>query len=200
VKTSDRGCVATIGNFDGVHLGHTQVITAVKQRAEALGLPSLAITFEPTPIEYFAPDKAPARLTRLAEKLHLLEAQQIDRTLILRFNQFLATQPAEEFVKQILVEQLGVKASLCREMTSALVISAKVTLRCCSRWVKSLALRWKTCRRLRSTLKGSAVRVFVVRCWPVILSKQKSAWVVITALQVEWGMEISVVDRLASLP
>ena len=109
VKSSDRGCVATIGNFDGVHLGHAQVITAVKQRAEALGLPSLAITFEPTPIEYFAPDKAPARLTRLAEKLHLLEAQQIDRTLILRFNQFLATQPAEEFVKQILVEQLGVK-------------------------------------------------------------------------------------------
>jgi riboflavin kinase/FMN adenylyltransferase len=91
VKSSDRGCVATIGNFDGVHLGHAQVITAVKQRAEALGLPSLAITFEPTPIEYFAPDKAPARLTRLAEKLHLLEAQQIDRTLILRFNQFLAT-------------------------------------------------------------------------------------------------------------
>ncbi|MDX1654047.1 MAG: bifunctional riboflavin kinase/FAD synthetase [Candidatus Competibacteraceae bacterium] len=104
-----RGCVATIGNFDGVHLGHQAVLGQLRSRAEALELPELVITFEPQPAEYFAPDRAPARLTRLREKLQALAAQRVDRVLCLHFQRHLATQPAEAFIRQLLVEQLGVR-------------------------------------------------------------------------------------------
>jgi riboflavin kinase / FMN adenylyltransferase len=66
------GCVATIGNFDGVHLGHRAVFQRLRDRGRALGLPVTVITFEPQPMEFFAPDAAPARLTRLREKLAAL--------------------------------------------------------------------------------------------------------------------------------
>ena len=62
IRARHRGCVATIGNYDGVHLGHQKVLEALA--AKAGGLPVTVVTFEPTPQEFFAPDRAPARLSR----------------------------------------------------------------------------------------------------------------------------------------
>jgi len=99
----------TIGNFDGVHRGHQQVISQLRRVAKAASLPTVVIIFEPQPIEYFAPDKAPKRLARFREKIAYLKAQQIDYLLCLRFNQELASQSAEDFVQQILAEGLNTK-------------------------------------------------------------------------------------------
>lgn len=104
-----RGCAATIGNFDGVHLGHQAVLGQLAERAAALGLPTAVILFEPQPQEYFAPDQAPPRLTRLREKLVALRRFSVDRVLCLRFNQQLAGLTAEQFVQQILVDGLDVR-------------------------------------------------------------------------------------------
>jgi riboflavin kinase/FMN adenylyltransferase len=99
----------TIGNFDGVHRGHQQVISQLQRVARAASLPTVVIIFEPQPIEYFAPDKAPKRLARFREKIAYLKAQQIDYLLCLRFNQELASQSAENFVQRILVNGLNTK-------------------------------------------------------------------------------------------
>ena len=99
----------TIGNFDGVHRGHQQVISQLRRVAKAASLPTVVIIFEPQPIEYFAPDKAPKRLARFREKIAYLKAQHIDYLLCLRFNQELASQSAEDFVQQILIEGLNTK-------------------------------------------------------------------------------------------
>jgi riboflavin kinase/FMN adenylyltransferase len=99
----------TIGNFDGVHCGHQQVINQLQRVARAASLPTVVIIFEPQPIEYFAPDKAPKRLARFREKIAYLKAQHIDYLLCLRFNQELASQSAEDFVQRILVDGLNTK-------------------------------------------------------------------------------------------
>lgn len=103
-----RGCVATIGNFDGVHLGHQAVLTQVREEAQKRQLPSTVILFEPQPLEFVAPDKAPYRITRLREKLRLLEQQGIDRVVCLRFDAKLQNLTAMEFVQQLLVDGLHV--------------------------------------------------------------------------------------------
>jgi len=103
------GCVATIGNFDGIHLGHQAVIGQLSEEAADRNVPSVLISFEPTPMEYFQPDKSPARLTRLREKLQVLRRFNIDKVLCLAFNQSLAQMPAEVFIKDILVDRLKVK-------------------------------------------------------------------------------------------
>ncbi|RMG36676.1 MAG: bifunctional riboflavin kinase/FAD synthetase [Gammaproteobacteria bacterium] len=109
LRETHRGCVATIGNFDGVHLGHQAVFEALKRRADEYGLPSLVITFEPQPLEYFRPLEAPPRLMRVREKLEFIERAGIDRVLLLRFDQDLALMPAEDFIREYLVEALGVR-------------------------------------------------------------------------------------------
>lgn len=109
LRAEHRGCVATIGNFDGVHRGHRAVIDALKQRAQEHGLPALLITLEPQPLEFFAPDKAPARLASLGEKLSLIRDAGIDRTLVLKFDGKMASMEAQDFIEKILVEKLGVR-------------------------------------------------------------------------------------------
>ncbi|MEM7563271.1 MAG: bifunctional riboflavin kinase/FAD synthetase [Pseudomonadota bacterium] len=99
----------TIGNFDGVHRGHQRVISQLKQVAEAASLPTVVIIFEPQPIEFFAPQKAPKRLSRFRDKIAFLKEQQIDYLLCLRFDQSLANQTAEAFVNDILVNQLNTR-------------------------------------------------------------------------------------------
>ena len=99
----------TIGNFDGVHRGHQLVINQLKQVAASASLPTVVIIFEPQPIEYFAPGKAPKRLSRFREKIAYLKAQQIDYLLCLHFDQKLAGQSAEDFVQKILVESLNTR-------------------------------------------------------------------------------------------
>lgn len=104
-----RGCVATIGNFDGIHLGHQSVLGQLAEEAADQGLPSLLISFEPQPMEYFQPDKAPARLTRLREKLQALRRFSVDQVLCLPFNRALAGMSAEAFIQDILVGALKIK-------------------------------------------------------------------------------------------
>ena len=97
----------TIGNFDGVHRGHQLVISQLKRVAGEAGLPTVVIIFEPQPIEYFAPAKAPKRLSRFREKIAYLKAQKIDYLLCLHFDRRLAEQSAEEFVQHILLDSLN---------------------------------------------------------------------------------------------
>jgi riboflavin kinase/FMN adenylyltransferase len=112
LKLTHRGCVATLGNFDGVHLGHRQILDQLLQQARKLRLPTTVITTEPLPREFFSPHDSPPRLTRLREKLELLAATGIDRVLLLRFDQHLAALRAECFVQDILVKALGVQAMI----------------------------------------------------------------------------------------
>lgn len=109
LRPRHRGCVATIGNFDGVHRGHQAILARLRERAAELGVPSCVVIFEPQPREFFAPDKAPARLTRLREKLCLLNEQGVDRVLCLAFNRRLRELSAAEFVHATLVQGLGVR-------------------------------------------------------------------------------------------
>ena len=104
-----RGCVATIGNFDGVHRGHQAILARLRERAVELGLPSCVVIFEPQPREFFAPETAPARLARLRDKLELLAGEGVDQVLCLAFNQRLCKLSAAEFVDTVLIDGLNVK-------------------------------------------------------------------------------------------
>lgn len=109
LRPQHRGCVATIGNFDGVHRGHQAILKRLRERAQELGVPSCVVIFEPQPREYFSPGTAPARLSRLRDKLELLAGEGIDRVLCLAFNQRLRGLSAAEFVNTVLVAGLGVR-------------------------------------------------------------------------------------------
>ena len=109
VRPDERGCVATIGNFDGVHVGHQQILQRLVARAGALGLPSCVIIFEPQPQEYFNLAQAPVRLTRLRDKLELFAQHQVDLVLCVAFNRKLQQLTAQEFVGQVLVQGLNIK-------------------------------------------------------------------------------------------
>jgi len=101
--------VLTIGNFDGLHLGHRAMLARLATKACDMSLPAAVLTFEPHPRELFTPEQAPARLTSLREKLALLEACSVDRTYVCRFNRQLAALPATEFIDTLLVRGLGVR-------------------------------------------------------------------------------------------
>ncbi|NLS12236.1 bifunctional riboflavin kinase/FAD synthetase [Vibrio sp. SM6] len=109
IQPKHRGCVLTIGNFDGVHLGHQAVLTQLKAQARQLGVPATVMTFEPQPLELFARDKAPARLTRLRDKYVQLSKLQIDRLLCVNFNARFAAMSPQSFIRDLLVDKLGVK-------------------------------------------------------------------------------------------
>lgn len=104
-----RQTVLTIGNFDGVHLGHREIFRRVIDRARELGGISGVVTFEPHPLRFLAPDKAPLRLNTPQEKVRLLKASCIDLLVILNFDQMLAEMSAEDFVSDVLVGRLKVK-------------------------------------------------------------------------------------------
>ncbi|MBQ4833070.1 bifunctional riboflavin kinase/FAD synthetase [Pseudoalteromonas sp. MMG010] len=110
IRAHHFGCVLTIGNFDGVHLGHAEVIKGLLSDAKAHNLPSTVMLFEPQPQEFFAKQNAPARLTRLRDKLRLLKALGIARVICISFNQQFANVSAEQFVNDVLLSKLGVKA------------------------------------------------------------------------------------------
>ncbi len=103
------GCVATIGNFDGIHLGHQAIIGQLERIGNQTDLPTLLITFEPKPREFFAGGKAPARLTRFREKMRILMNTSLQRVLCLRFSQSLANLHPQQFVETLLVEKLGIR-------------------------------------------------------------------------------------------
>ena len=109
LRPRHRGCVATIGAFDGVHLGHQAVIGHLLEKSRELGLPATVIVFEPLPREYFSPLKAPARIMSFREKFAALRALGVDRILRIRFNESLREMSAQQFVEDVFVQGLGVR-------------------------------------------------------------------------------------------
>ena len=104
-----NGCVLSIGNFDGLHLGHRAVIKKLAERGETLGLPVVIMTFEPQPLEYFLGDNAPSRLMCLREKVIEFTKLPVDNLLMVRFNRYFANCDAEQFIDDILINKLNVK-------------------------------------------------------------------------------------------
>ncbi len=109
LRPRHRGCVATLGNFDGVHLGHQAVIGQLADKAQALNLPTLVMLFEPQPQEFFDPQGAPPRLMRLREKLQALRRYSVDRVLCVNFDARFAALEPEVFIQRVLIEGLGVR-------------------------------------------------------------------------------------------
>ena len=104
-----KECVATIGNFDGVHLGHKLVLEQLKETAKRFDLISTVLIFEPQPMEYFNFETSPSRLTRLREKLQQFSNYNIDRVVCLKFNKELANLSALDFIDDILLKGLFAK-------------------------------------------------------------------------------------------
>ncbi|MCK8600621.1 bifunctional riboflavin kinase/FAD synthetase [Desulfoferrobacter suflitae] len=105
-----RNPVLTIGNFDGVHLGHQTLFDRVKHRAQDLGGESVVMTFHPHPLEVLSPGNGPVFITEHARKLRLIESCGIDIAIVIPFSREFARMSAQQFVKRILVEKIGVKA------------------------------------------------------------------------------------------
>lgn len=107
-----RGAVVALGNFDGVHLGHREVVARAGAIARAQGRPLGVVTFEPHPRSLFRPDDPPFRLTPLRPKAHALEALGVDLLYVLHFDRALSEKSADEFIRQILVRDLGISAAV----------------------------------------------------------------------------------------
>lgn len=108
-RPSDRGCVLTIGNFDGMHLGHEEIVRQLAVRGREHALPTALLTFEPNPREYFDPASAPARLMRLRDKAARLAELGVDRLILLKFDERLRSWDGQAFIERVLVEALGVR-------------------------------------------------------------------------------------------
>lgn len=100
--------VATIGNFDGLHLGHQSIIEQLKVLAKERQCPSMVITFEPTPSEFFLGDKAPVRLLEFQQKFEILQSLGVDIMCVLHFNLEMSHLTAKAFVEKMLLEELGI--------------------------------------------------------------------------------------------
>ena len=109
LKAEHKGCVLSIGNFDGVHLGHCAVLSRLLIEAQRLQVPSTVLTFEPQPEELFAGDNAPARLSRLRDKFVQLDKLGLERLLCLSFTRQFANLSAQTFIDELLIKKLDVK-------------------------------------------------------------------------------------------
>ena len=103
------GCVATIGNFDGVHLGHKTIIDQVKQKAAELDVPAVVMIFEPQPREFFQGADAPPRLMPFRQKFEALLAEGVDVVLCIRFDERFRSYSAMGFVEDVLIQGLAVR-------------------------------------------------------------------------------------------
>ncbi|MBB1198855.1 bifunctional riboflavin kinase/FAD synthetase [Enterobacteriaceae bacterium 89] len=110
LSQAPHGCVLTIGNFDGVHRGHQALLQRLRAEGRERGLPVVVMIFEPQPLELFATDKAPARLTRLRDKVRYLSESGVDYVLCIRFDRRFAALTAQEFISDLLVKRLGVQS------------------------------------------------------------------------------------------
>lgn len=111
----DRGAIVTIGAYDGVHLGHRAVIAEVRRRAATQGRRSAVVTFDRHPAQVIRPDSAPLLLTDLDQKLELLAATGVDHTMVVRFDDERATESAEDFVREVLVDCLSARGVVVGE-------------------------------------------------------------------------------------
>jgi riboflavin kinase/FMN adenylyltransferase len=103
-----HGCVATIGNFDGMHVGHQAIIRGLVARARELGRPSAVITFNPHPLSIVAPDRVPKQILTLAQKEELLRDLDVDALLVVPFTHEFSRWTADQFISQFLVNALKV--------------------------------------------------------------------------------------------
>ncbi|MEE4278792.1 MAG: bifunctional riboflavin kinase/FAD synthetase [Halieaceae bacterium] len=110
LRDRHRPCVATIGAFDGVHLGHQAVVAQTDELARALGLPTTVVTFEPLPREYLAGADAPPRLQSFRARFEAFRGLGVDRMLCLRFNERLRSMSADDFARQLFIDGLGIRA------------------------------------------------------------------------------------------
>jgi riboflavin kinase/FMN adenylyltransferase len=106
---TDRGTVATVGTFDGVHLGHWSVLQEVARRAEAAGRRSVLVTFDPHPLKIVRPERCPPLLTTAVEKKEILAESGLEYAVFIAFTRALSKYEPERFVTEILVERLGVE-------------------------------------------------------------------------------------------
>jgi riboflavin kinase / FMN adenylyltransferase len=104
-----RGCVLTIGAFDGIHRGHQEIIRVLRACAQTHGLPAVLLSFEPTPREFFAKGVPPARLTRFREKVEALQRYGVERFVCLRFDDHVRNMSAEQFMSEVLVQALDAR-------------------------------------------------------------------------------------------
>lgn len=109
LRPPHRNCALTIGNFDGVHLGHHAILDQLADIGARESISTALMTFEPQPREFFAGDSAPPRLTRFKEKLLVLKQTPLDHVLVLRFNQAFSRVPAHHFIRHYLVASLGLR-------------------------------------------------------------------------------------------
>jgi riboflavin kinase / FMN adenylyltransferase len=109
ISQRHRGCVLTVGNYDGVHLGHQHMIGVLKARAAELRCAATVLVFEPSSKEFIDPDGAPPRLTRWREKFLALAAQGVERLVTLRFDDCMRAMTPRSFIDALIVEKLGVR-------------------------------------------------------------------------------------------
>ncbi|MCO4321666.1 bifunctional riboflavin kinase/FAD synthetase [Aliidiomarina quisquiliarum] len=109
IRPRHRHCVLTIGNFDGVHLGHQAVLKRLQEHARQLQVPAAVMIFEPQPLELFRPEQAPARISQWREKYELMCKLGLDYLVCTRFSAEFSQQPARHFIEEVLVGKLGVQ-------------------------------------------------------------------------------------------
>jgi riboflavin kinase/FMN adenylyltransferase len=109
LRTPGKGCVVTVGSYDGLHLGHQALLARLRERARASAAASVMLTFEPLPREYLQPQQPPARLTSLRERWRILEAMPLDYLALLRFDEALRNLSAREFAS-LLARELGARS------------------------------------------------------------------------------------------
>lgn len=109
IDLQKSGCALTIGNFDGVHLGHQAVLRHLREKATEFGLPMVVMLFEPQPSEYFLAENAPSRLMRLRDKLSALAELGVDYVIRIKFDCLFAQLTAQQFIDDCLVKKLNVK-------------------------------------------------------------------------------------------
>lgn len=115
VTVPESAVVATIGNFDGVHIGHQRLIAEVRAEADARGLPAAVVTFDPHPLRVLAPERAPKMILTRRQKIEILASLGVDIIVFIPFDREIASVPAEEFVRRFLTGRLHVASLLVGE-------------------------------------------------------------------------------------
>jgi len=109
LKAQHQGCVLSIGNFDGIHLGHHAVLSRLLSESKRLNVPAMVMTFESQPEELFSGNNAPARLSRLRDKFLQLDKLKLDRLLCVSFTHQFANISAQDFIDELLINKLNIK-------------------------------------------------------------------------------------------
>ncbi len=107
LRPRHRGCAMTVGKFDGIHLGHQVLLERTRDEARSAGLPATVLSFDPSPRDFFYPDRAPPRICGLRDKLTELQRHGIERLVLVRFDQRIASIPPKDFLEDVLLSRLG---------------------------------------------------------------------------------------------